>query len=238
MTPHDALNQVIALSEPVKAAKMASYHKVERLYLGVSNPQLDVFSKAWRNETSISQRIEISRFLWDCNIHEARILATKLLTQARIKSDDDVWAEICRWVPTFDAWAIADHACSAASRRLYLNDTRLNEVESWTTHENMWVRRAALVATLPWTKSNHPKKNELEQRDQILNWAVGYTTDHEWFIQKSIGWWLRSLSKHDPERVLAFLREHGGKMKSFSRKDATRNLSTTLTKKLPASNKS
>lgn len=220
MTPQEALDQVIALGDPVKASEMAAYHKVERTYLGVSNPQLDTLYKAWRTETDIPQRIEIAAFLWDSNIQEARIVAAKLLTQARIKPDENVWAEICRWVPTFDAWAITDHACSAGSKRLYLNDKRLDEVEAWTTHENIWVRRAALVITLPWTKSNHPKEAELAQRDRILGWAAGYATDPEWFIQKSISWWLRSLSKHDPDRVRAFMDAHGDKMKPFARKDA------------------
>lgn len=224
MTPQDALDQVIALGEPVKAGEMAAYHKVERRYLGVSNPQLDTLYKAWRKDTDVPQRLEIAQFLWDSDIHEARIVAAKLLTQARINPDEDVWAEFCRWVPTFDAWAVADHACAAGSKRLYLNDKRLDEVETWTTHENMWVRRAALVVTLPWTKSNYPKEAELAQRDRILGWAAGYVTDPEWFIQKSISWWLRSLSKHDPDRVRAFIDAYGDQMKPFARKDAVRTL--------------
>jgi 3-methyladenine DNA glycosylase AlkD len=224
MTPQDALEQLEALSKPAKAGEMAVYHKVERRYLGVSNPELDTLYKGWRKETDIPQRIEISAFLWDSNIHEARVVAAKLLTQARINPDEDVWAEICRWVPTFDAWAVADHACGAGARRLFLNEKRLDEVEAWTTHENMWVRRAALVITLPWTKSNHPKEEELAQRDRILGWAAGYVTDPEWFIQKSVSWWLRSLSKHDPDRVRKFLDSYGDQMKPFARKDAARTM--------------
>jgi 3-methyladenine DNA glycosylase AlkD len=224
MTPQEALDQVIALGDPVKAGEMAAYHKVERTYLGVLNPQLDTLYKAWRTETDIPQRIEIAAFLWDSNIQEARIVAAKLLTQARINPDDAVWAEICRWVPQFDAWAIADHACGAGARRVHLNEARLDEVERWTTHENLWVRRAALVITLPYTKSNNPKPEELVARDRILGWAAGYVSDSEWFIQKSISWWLRSLSKHDPDRVRGFLDDHGEQMKPFARKDAERTL--------------
>lgn len=224
MTPQDALDQVIALGDPVKAGEMAAYHKGERRYVGVSNPQLDTLYKEWRTETDIPQRIEIAAFLWDSDVFEAKVAAAKLLTQARINPDEAVWAEICRWVPTFDAWAIADHACGAGARRLYLNEKRLDEVEAWTTHESLWVRRAALVITLPYTKSNNPKDEELVARDRILGWAAGYVTDPEWFIQKSISWWLRSLSKHDPERVVTFLDKYGDQMKPFARKDAARTM--------------
>ena len=224
MTPQDALSQLEALAEPVKAGEMAAYHKVERRYLGIANPDIDTLYKAWRKETDIPQRIEIAAFLWDSDIHEAKVAAAKLLTQARINPDDAVWDEICRWVPTFDAWAVADHACGAGARRLCLKDKRLDQIEAWTTDENMWVRRAALVMTLPWTKSNYPKENELAQRDRILGWAAGYVTDPEWFIQKSVSWWLRSLARHDPARVQKFLDEHGENMKPFAFKDASRTL--------------
>jgi len=89
----------------------------------------------------------------------------------------------------------------------------------------MWTRRAALVITLPWTKQNHPKPEELEIREKVLGWAAGYVDDTEWFIQKAIAWWLRELSKHDPDRTRAFLDTYGEKLKPFARKEAARKLS-------------
>ena len=58
----------------------------------------------------------------------------------------------------------------------------------------------------------------------MLGWAEGYLADHEWFIQKAVSWWLRDLSKHDAARVRAFLEEHGGQMKPFARKEASKYL--------------
>lgn len=213
-----------ALSNPEKAADMAKYHKAKREYLGVGNPDIDTLCKQWRADSNVDERIKIAATLWDSDIHEARIAAAKLLTQARIRPDDAVWAEITRWVPQFDAWAIADHACSAGSRRLIMDPSRLDTVEGWTTDENMWVRRAALVMTLPWTKQNHPSEGDNAIRERALGWAANYVADHDWFIQKSISWWLRSLSRHDPARVLAFMEQHGEAMKPFARKDAIRGI--------------
>ena len=58
-------------------------------------------------------------------MHEGRVAAAKLLTQARIRPDGDVWALIASWVPQFDGWAIADHAMKAAERRLIADPARL-----------------------------------------------------------------------------------------------------------------
>ena len=150
--------------------------------------------------------------------------AAKLLTQARIKPDGTVWDLVRSWVPGFDAWALADHAAGAISRRLVAEPARLDEVEGWTTHPNLWTRRAALVTTLPWTKQNHPKPEELAARDRVLGWAAGMVEDRDWFIQKAIAWWLRELSKHDPDRVRAFLAAHGERLKAFARAEAGRLL--------------
>jgi 3-methyladenine DNA glycosylase AlkD len=88
----------------------------------------------------------------------------------------------------------------------------------------MWTRRAALVITLPWTKQNNPNAAELAVRERVLGWAAGYVTDPQWFIQKAIASWLRDLSKHDPDRVVTFIDEHGEAMKPFARKEALRLL--------------
>ena len=218
------LEELRSLAHPEKAAGMASYHKAPRTYLGISVPQITDLSKTWRAELDVEARVALADALWQSDIHEARIAAAKLLTQARLRPDEGAWALICSWVPDFDAWAIADHACDAGQRRLLADPSRIDTVETWTTSEAMWTRRAALVITLPWTKQNNPKPQELEVRDRVLGWAATYVDDQQWFIQKAIAWWLRELSKHDARRVIAFLDAHGDRMKPFARKEAAKHL--------------
>ena len=109
-------------------------------------------------------------------------------------------------------------------RRLVADPTRLDEVESWTTHPNIWARRAALVFTLPWTRLPHPKPADLAVRERVLGWAATLAADRDWFIQKAIAWWLRDLSKHDAPRARAWLAEHGPALKAFARKEASKYL--------------
>lgn len=225
MTPQDALAALEATADPHKAAEMARYHKVERPYLGVANPTIDALTKDWRKALDLPERIALADALWHTNIHEARIAAAKLFTQARIRPDADVWATIKAWGPDFDAWAIADHAAIAGQKRLTADPARLDDLEPWTTSDHLWTKRAVLVMTLPWTKNRNPKPVERAQRERILGWAATYVTDHEWFIQKAVAWWLRDLSKRDAERTRVFLSEHGDQMKPFARREAARHLS-------------
>ena len=204
---------------------MAAYHKVARPYLGVPVPVIDDLAKGWRAELSLDDRLALASALWKTDMHEARVAAAKLLTQARIRPDDEgAWRLIASWVPDFDAWAIADHVAVAGQKRLVWTPARLDEVEGWTTSDHMWTRRAAMVMTLPWTRERNAKPADLARRERILGWAAGYAGDPDWFIQKAVAWWLRDLSKRDPDRVRAFLDAHGGRMKAFARKEAGRFL--------------
>jgi len=224
MTPDQALAELSNHIEPGRAEGSAAYHKVKRAYLGVPNPAINELTKTWRQSLSVDERVALADGLWKTDIYEARLAAAKLLTQARIRDDAAVWALISSWVPDFDSWAIADHACMAGQKRLIADPRRIDQVEEWTTSPHIWTRRAAMVITLPWTKQNHPKPQDLEIRDRVLGWAASYVHDKQWFIQKAIAWWLRDLSKHDPDRTRAFLEAHGADMKPFARKEAAKYL--------------
>ena len=224
MTLDDALSQMKAHIEPGRAEGMRGYHKIDREYLGIANGPLDDLAKEWRRSLSVDERVLLADGLWQTNIYEARVVAAKLLTQARIKDDGAVWRLIASWVPDFDCWAIADHAMMAGQRRVTADPSRLDEVETWTTSDHMWTKRAALVITLPFNRTRDASDEERAMRERVLNWAAGYVDDKQWFIQKAVAWWLRDLSKRDPERVKEFLKTYGEQMKNFARKEASKYL--------------
>lgn len=221
MTP---LEDLQALADPVKTAEMAAYHKAPRLYLGVTVPQIEDLTDRWRADLTLEDRLALAADLWRTDIHEARVAAAKLLTQARIRPDQAAWDLIVSWVPDFDGWALADHASIAGQKRLVADPSRLETVEAWITSPHMWTRRAALVMTLPWTKQNFPKPQDLAIRARVLGWCEALAEDRDWFIQKAIAWWVRDLSKHDAAAAQSFLTQHGPRLAPFARKEAARHL--------------
>lgn len=223
MTLEETLAALMAQADTDRATKMQAYHKVPRRYLGLSNEVCNTLAQNLRRRLSLDARLTLAANLWGSDIFEARITAAKLLVQARIKPDDSgAWDLILNWLPDLDSWAIADAVAMAGQRRLTADPSRLDTVETWTRSNHLWTKRAALVFTLPWVKQRHPKPAEIAARERILGWVTDYTTDSDWFIQKSVAWWLRDLSKRDPNRVRAFLDAHGDAMKPFARKDAAR----------------
>jgi 3-methyladenine DNA glycosylase AlkD len=221
----NSLAELAALGDPARAAAMAAYHKAPRAYLGVETPRIADCVARWREGRDLPGRVALARQLWDSDIFEARIAAAKLLTQARMAEGEAlVWTEFLRWSKDFDSWAIADAACKAGERRLMAEPARLDAIEAWVGAPGFWLRRAALVVTLPWTKQNHPGPEDLRVRERVLGWAGMLVADREWFVQKAIGWWLRSLSVRDPDRVRAFLDGPGRGLRPFARREALRRL--------------
>ena len=219
-----ALARLEALADAARAADMAAYHKVARRYLGATVPQVEELVAEWRAALTLEDRVALAAGLWESDIHEARVAAAKLLTQARLRPDEAVWDLICGWTQGFDGWALADHATSAGQKRLVADPARIEVVAGWVSSPNLWTRRAALVITLPYAKMNFPKDQELAIRERALGWAADYVADRDWFIQKAVAWWVRDLSKHDAARARVFLDGPGAGLKSFARKEAARYL--------------
>ncbi len=223
MNAQEALDQLG--TNPENVARMVSYHKVDRPYLGVETAVLDDAVKLWRAALDMDARLVLAAELWDSNVHEGRMAAAKLLTQARIRPDDTAaWDLICAWVPEFDCRSIADQVSTAGQKRLVADPARLDTVAGWIASEHLWSRRAAFIFTLPWTRQNHPKPAENEIRERVLDWAAQLLADKEFMVQSAIAGWLRHLSKHDHDRVAAFVDVHAETMKKFVIKEASRNL--------------
>ena len=225
MTPDDAIALLQAAGDPAKAADMARHHKVDRAYLGVATPAIDAMVKDWRAALNLDARLALAAGLWDSDVHECRIAAAKLLTQARIRPDDAAaWGLIAAWVPDCDGVAIADHVGIAGQKRLVADPARFDQLSAWVTSDHLWTRRAVLIFTQPWTKQNNPKPADLALRDRALGWAAVLAADPHKVIQTALVDWLAGLAKHDAACAAAFMDQHGGAMKSYAVKSARHKL--------------
>ena len=225
MSPEAALAALRAEACPDRAAQMRAYHKIDRPYLGLSNATTGAQATQWRKATDLPTRVALAQGLWESDIFEARVAAGKLFIQARMKPDDTLaWDWITSVVPEFDSWAIADAVAQSGQKRLVQDPARLDTLEAWTTSDHLWTRRAALVFALPFCKSRHPSPTETQARARILTWCETLSQDPEWFIQKAVAWWLRDLSKRDPDTVRAFLKSDEIALKPWATREAAKYL--------------
>jgi 3-methyladenine DNA glycosylase AlkD len=206
-----------AFGSPERAAQEKRYQKSRWDHWGVPLPSMDVAIKATLGDLSQEQALDLCRRLWREPVWDLKIVAGRILARKSIGPDAAVWGFVTERMPDLDGWAVADNLASVASRCLIEDSGRLDVVETWIENPHLWTRRAGLVFTLPWAK-------EKRDPERMLGWAARLAEDREWFIQKAIGWWLRELSKRDPNRVRRFLTDHDGKLRGVAKREATKYL--------------
>ncbi|MDP1836528.1 MAG: DNA alkylation repair protein [Chlamydiales bacterium] len=217
----ELLRELKSLEDPEKAIADQRYHKSVREHWGVSMPQCEKLVRLCSKDRTEAELISTAEALWKTDLFDPMMCASKILCLPRVKPSLFLWNTIKSFLKTVDGWALEDGLCHAAWKCILANTELLDDLEGWTKHPNFWMRRAALVYTLPFAK---PGKDP----ERMLGWASSYATDDEWFIQKAIGWWLRDLGEHNPDRVLLFLKDHWTQLKTVARKEATRKLSLEL----------
>jgi 3-methyladenine DNA glycosylase AlkD len=211
------LQALRAFGDAKRAEWEKAYQKSRWGHWGVALPSMDAAIKQTLGDLSQDQALSLCRRLWREPVWDLRIVAGRILARKSVEPDARVWAFVTERLADLDGWAVADNLASVAWRCLVADPSRLDTVEAWVDSPHLWTRRAALVFTLPWTKGERDP-------ERMLGWATRLADDRQWFIQKAIGWWLRELSKRDPEKVRRFLEECGPKLTGVAKREATKYL--------------
>jgi 3-methyladenine DNA glycosylase AlkD len=206
-----------AFANAERAAQEKRYQKSSWEHWGVAVPKMDAAIRATVADLGQGDSLALAARLWREPVWDLRIVAGRVLARKAVAPDAAVWTFVTQRMADLDGWAVADNLAVVGGRCLLADPERLDLVETWVESPHLWTRRAALVFTLPWTK---------EGRDpaRMLGWATRLAADRQWFIQKAIGWWLRELSKRDPQRVRRFLDEDGAPLMTVARREATKYL--------------
>jgi 3-methyladenine DNA glycosylase AlkD len=202
---------------PERAEWEKAYQKSRWDHWGVSLPNMDAAIKQALGSLTQDEALSLCASLWREPVWDLKIVAGRILARKSIEPDAKVWGFVTERLADLDGWAVADNLASVASRCLIADPDRLDAAEAWIESPHLWTRRAALVFTLPWAKGDRDPA-------RMLGWAARLADDREWFIQKAVGWWLRELSKRDPERVRRFLEEYGRKLTGVAKREATKYL--------------
>jgi 3-methyladenine DNA glycosylase AlkD len=196
------------LRDPVKAAQSQKYFKDEIVALGVDTPTLRAFVKAQARplvrQWDVTQAVECcDRLLQE---PELEIQAAGLLLLGAFKKGFtlDLLAPSRKWLgDRLDNWALVDGFCGAVLSPLLERNPELKRtLRVWSKDDSLWVRRAALVALVPFAR-----------RGDLLDTTYALVAEHfkdpEDLMHKAMGWLLREAGKTDAERLRRFLLKHG-----------------------------
>lgn len=200
----EILDRLRTLGDADRAARDRAANRTDRETWGVPSDALRELSVEVREAVTVDRRVLLADALWRADVFDARMLALRLLTQARIHEDAGVWSLLERWAYAFDCRAIADAGAGALGRRMVTEPARLAVLDDWAGAANVWTRRSIFAATSAWAKAPHPTEADLAVREQVLALAASMADDRRPVIRQAIDSWLRDLGKRDAARAAAF----------------------------------
>ncbi|WP_434286490.1 DNA alkylation repair protein [Celeribacter sp. SCSIO 80788] len=200
MTKENVMNRLKAAADAQRASDLEARFGAGS-YFGVPPQALEDMARALRQDIAFPERLSVAQHLWDSGVFDARLMAAKLLTQARISDDAAVWTQICDWLDAAENWAVLDALAKAGSRRLMADLSRMERVALWAEQDAPLPRRAALLLTEPLAKLSHPSEAEAAALDRACDWLPGCLEDGEKDVNRVAESWLRALSKHHFKRA-------------------------------------
>ena len=89
-------------------------------------------------------------------------------------------------------------------------------MEEWIDHENMWLRRTALLHQLSYKEDT--------DAEMLFRFCSQRAHEEEFFIRKAIGWALRQHARTSSESVKKYLLKHKKELSALSFKEAAKHL--------------
>ncbi|MEM6765306.1 MAG: DNA alkylation repair protein [Bacteroidota bacterium] len=199
---------------PEKALQMSAYMKYQFPFLGLQNQERKKLSKAFIQEIKKgcpSPPFEILNILWELPEREYQYIAMDLLDKYLQDLTLNDISSVIRFIIHKSWWDSVDLLASHAVGTILSSYPAQQEqyVQSWTTTENIWLSRTALLFQLSYKENtNWPL---------LQHTCLSLKDSEEFFIQKAIGWGLRQYSKVNAEAVVQFTENH--KWKPLSKRE-------------------
>ncbi len=158
-----------------------------------------------KNQCSYADSLEIFRTLVKSNVHEEKFAALFFLNCLKIHFNkaivdlfEDAFSKYC------DTWAFCDTSCirvlgpflGKKNNQILADMT----IDKWSNSEYIWVRRASLVILLKIIMIRKEYKEEY-----VYNFVEKMLKYHEDYIQKGIGWLLKTCSRYNPDSIFKYL---------------------------------
>ncbi|MET1412154.1 DNA alkylation repair protein [Roseibium sp. HPY-6] len=205
----DALHQSIAtrlraLGDVSPYASDADEPDTRYLAYGVRAPQMKRFVAGYKadfRDLATEQKIELARRLINSGYGEQKTVALALLEQASSYFSPQHFDLLEQLLRGLHGWSKID-AYTGSFLRFVLEaheEEFIDLLRSWTTDEDLWLRRASVVIfTRKVAKSGLHKDTALANCDVLVK-------DPERLVQTGVGWCLRDLMRWHREDVLPYV---------------------------------
>lgn len=207
----ETIRHLEELFEPYRNAKRAetasAYMKYHFRYIGMKTEIRRANQKAWvdslKNIDDRSLRWQLIRALWDKEERDYQYVAIDYLNSWPKKYFSEEDATELEWILSHKSWwdsvdAIASNYLGKWTKAF--PEKSRETFEKWRHSESFWLQRACIIHQLKF-------KDEVDI-PYLESLIAQVLPNKEFFIQKSIGWSLRQLSKFNPGEVKRILETH------------------------------
>ena len=207
--------------DPKKAADMAAYMKTEMPFYGVQAAERDGIVREVKPDIDLESRDDYEALVlahWERPHREEKYIAVRLARR---------WSRYIgpASMPLYErmiregAWwdfvdEIAEHLVGRVLERAPEQTWPI--LDAWIEDEDMWIRRAAVLAQKRRKDDTEPNK--------LFDYCLKLAHEDEFFIRKAVGWALREYSYVDPEAVRTFLVEHHDELSGLTIREASKKL--------------
>jgi 3-methyladenine DNA glycosylase AlkD len=178
-----------------------------KLY-GVKVPVLRKVSREliqrYKNERSVISKL--AEACWHHGSREHQLVALFLLAGINMRTSER-WSLGVRFLPQVSNWETCDQLCMALLGQALAEDPQYMDIlETWLQDENLWVRRAVLVAPVYIRRAKYAPDvaQDLDRRTLVM--AAQLLDDGEKYIQKAVDWTVREVLKRHYSIGLAWMR--------------------------------
>lgn len=207
---------LLSVAEPVHAPAMRAYMRDQFAFLGVRTPQRRSACKpllhALKGQPP-ARLLELSTRLWEEPEREFQYVAIDLLALHWKQFDISHLPALLALVQRRSWWDSVDGLAGVIGDVLR---HRHDGMDAAIVHDNLWVRRIALLHQLGWRAQT--------DADRLFRYALQCAHEDEFFIQKAIGWALRDYARHDAQSVLKFTAQHQQRLAPLSYREARKHL--------------
>lgn len=201
-------------NESIRVQQKA-YMKGQFEYFGIKSPLRNELSKPFLQKAFLPDKSELRDLvveLWEKPERDfqyfAQTFCSKYVKQFE-KKDIDLFEYM---IVTKSWWDTIDFIASNLVGPFFKTfpDLRDKTIKKWMASGNMWLQRSCLLFQLKY-------KDEVD-KDLLAKLILELTGGKEFFINKAIGWSLRSYSRIDPDWVKEFVHSH--ELSNLSKREA------------------
>lgn len=211
----------------IRKEKVAIDHPTSMQVFGLMVAELRTVTARWQKTLahfSEEQWIELALELADANHLECQLVAYELLWKNKKALQQLTVDQILALGKHLDNWVSVDVFCLSIAGYCWQKGILQDEIiEQWARHPDRWIRRSALVSTVPLNLRARGGKGDVKRTLWICRLLI---SDRDEMVVKAISWALRELSKSDKQAVEQFMEQYNDKIHSRVKREVGTKLRT------------